>query len=300
MNTSSLSPKPEPERLFKDMSRRHKGRRSLCYCRLDRTGRASVETAWPYLGEGVPVFLVREKNDPKDRYAVSVHYIPTPEEAYRDGGVRSVFLTAGPTLATMEGQSLLLGYLPGNKNREIATVMDAGYTTILEAEIVELDWYAPYHEIHICVYLRLDVSAPDRDSDMRGIMLSKAQYEQLVEALETDGTALFNWAGNKDIEYVNLPADKEQILLVVKDGDDLILHRLTTGPLESDEPEDGEEGKMLHRVGNAAGPYRVAATEELVWMVDNELSAMPYGTITPRLADALDGLIDKQINKRRQ
>lgn len=114
-----------------------KEREKLLECRIAGTSYHQVDDITDQLHKGDEVFLVRDYNNEYDNHAVAV----TLDNPYLN-------------MLQEFGMTNILGYIPKQENKAVATILDMGWHHILAAEITEIHPESDFEKLRIKVCVR--------------------------------------------------------------------------------------------------------------------------------------------------
>lgn len=152
---------------------------------------------WNELEEGMEVALIREKNNSHDKHAVAVaplsDYDGDPEDYDFD---------------------FIFGYVPRTENKELAVMMDAGYTNKFSAKITTLKKYGnPNDRIRITIFIETNEKVLVRPNLLRAQSLSHSELEDLTEQLAKKGFYAARYGGYPHFD-LQFPDKGERIVYV--------------------------------------------------------------------------------------
>ena len=152
---------------------------------------------WDELEEGMEVALIRDKNNSHDKHAVAVaplsDYAGDPEDYDFD---------------------FIFGYVPRTENKELATMMDAGYANKFSAKITTLKKYGnPNDRIRITIFIETNEKVLVRPNLLRAQSLSHSELEDLTEQLAQKGFYAARYGGYPHFD-LQFPDKGERIVYV--------------------------------------------------------------------------------------
>lgn len=136
-----------------------------------------LEDQWDELTVGLPLALVRDRNNQYDRNAVAVA-LAVDFEDYADDPDEFDF-------------ELILGYVPRADNPFIAALIDLGWEDALTAELTTVKSYGPYQD-----RLRMTIYLQSREGDRRYTLpqvYSMGTDDDLQPELSARGFLAFRW-----------------------------------------------------------------------------------------------------------
>ena len=158
-------------------------REKLLECRIAGTSYHQVDDIIDQLHEGDEVFLVRDDKNEYDNHAVAV----TLDNPYLN-------------MLHEFDMTNILGYIPKQENKAVATILDMGWHHILAAEITEIHPESDYEKLRIKVYVRQkdELLAEEEEQaklSLRAVNMSDWETSELEEDLCLKGFIQFHWGG---------------------------------------------------------------------------------------------------------
>lgn len=158
-------------------------REKLLECRIAGTSYHQVDDIIDQLHEGDEVFLVRDDKNEYDNHAVAV----TLDNPYLN-------------MLHEFDMTNILGYIPKQENKAVATILDMGWHHILAAEITEIHPESDYEKLRIKVYVRQkdELLAEEEEQAklaLRAVNLSDWETSEFEEDLCLKGFVHFHWGG---------------------------------------------------------------------------------------------------------
>lgn len=97
-----------------------------------------ADLVWDYLRVGQQLRLERDIENSHDPYAVAVIY-------------------------TKDGEDYLIGYIPRNENRDLAGILEMGWTEMFDCRIssINLDTH-PENQVHLTISIKRKKEEPER------------------------------------------------------------------------------------------------------------------------------------------
>ncbi len=130
-------------------------------CKIAGTSFRKLDDIWDELYVGARLALVREKDNPHDSNAIAValtdDYEGNPEDFDFD---------------------FILGYVPRNENRHLASMIDLGWSDIFECELSQINGHNPHKgSLYIKIYFvsKDDEEIEDKSNLIRSLELNKIE-----------------------------------------------------------------------------------------------------------------------------
>lgn len=254
-------------------------------CFIAGIGFHDIEEIWDELYVGAKLALVRDKNNKHDKNAVAValadDYDGDPEDFDFD---------------------FILGYVPRSENEQIATILDMGWSELIECEISALNEHRPYQErIEISVYI-ISKDDVERGIKIRALLLDDKGFQKVTDDLETQGNTYFRWGGFPPWQH-NLPKKSDNVVFIHRRDEYSILYLMHVIAIGDDAypfVEDKEELNMVddccHYVfTNVKGPIKRHNTELKFLNMDELDTHQPETYLSQEATEMLQGIFDELI-----
>lgn len=252
---------PEPPLKYKQKKR-------ILYkeCQIAGITFHDLRDIWDELYEGVELALVRQKDNPHDKYAIAValaeDYDGDPDDFDFD---------------------YILGYVPRTENEHLAIMMDLGWADAFECEISQVNGSNPYRgSLYMNIYL---VSKEEHEAEkdtshlFRVMELNEESFFHFTNNLHMNGCSYFRWGGYPPWEH-NLPKKGDKIVVINKDEDKttlFLMYCIAVG--DDDAAYFTEEKDILHCpddccyyvLTNIKGPI-VTQTKNLSFLSKEEIN----------------------------
>ena len=185
-------------------------RRVLLECAVAGIGFHDVFEIWDELYVGAPIALVRERDNKYDANAVAV--------ALADdyNGVDDDF-----------DFEYILGYVPRGENALLASMLDLGYSDLIEAEISELKNSGPINDrLHIRAYIRSREPMKPKEEHLRVMVFGEVDgWSKFEDEIWQKGYTYFRWGGfppwerdlpecGDKVAFIHLGAQKAEVYLM--------------------------------------------------------------------------------------
>lgn len=229
------------------------------------------------LQEGDKVVLVRQKDNRYDSNAVAVTlpdgYNGNPDEFDFDN---------------------ILGYIPRECNAQLATMLDMGWTDLLNAEIMEIKHHAAYTDrIRIAVYIRSKEQHSIPGRPLWAIEFNHEGFMDFQALLHREGFAFYLWDGKQPKDSYR-PKRGDEIVVIYRGRNRVTLYLLksmvpTGNNIDQDSSIDDENA---YRLCSIAGPIAVNH-QEIKFLDDERLEKEPNHPLSSYATTQLWHLLEK-------
>ena len=233
--------------------------RHFLTCRIAGLTYHDADSTVDELQEGDRLVLVRQKNNHYDSNAVAValldDYNGNPDEFDFDN---------------------ILGYIPRECNAQLATMLDMGWTDLLNAEIMEIKRHAAYSDrIHIAVYIWSKEQYTISDKPLWAVEFNRAGFMDFQTLLHREGFAFYLWDGKQPKDSCR-PKRGDEIAFIYRGRSRVMLYLLksmvpTGNNIDLDPSMDDENAYMLCSI---AGPV-TDNQQEMKFLDDERLEREP-------------------------
>ena len=254
-------------------------------CFVAGIGFHDIEEIWDKLFVGAKLALVRQKENEHDKNAVAIALADDYDSDLEDFDF-----------------DFILGYVPRSENEQIATILDMGWSELIECEISGLNEHRPYQErIEISVYI-ISKDDVERSTKIRALLLDDEGYQKVTHDLETQGNTYFRWGGFPTWQH-NLPKKDENVVFIHRKDEYSILYLMHVIAIGDDAypfVEDKEELNMVddccHYVfTNEKGPIKRHNTELKFLDMDELDTDQPETYLSQEATEMLKGIFDEMI-----
>lgn len=254
----------------------------LMSCYVAGIGYHDIEEQWDELYIGKELALIRQHNNEHDANAIAVAL----DDEY-DGDPNNYDF------------DYILGYIPKNCNKQLATMFDMGWQNAFVTKISELNENSSYDKrlkIHIFIKSKAAVEMSDASVELRILNLDDKEYGELKDALWSKGKIKYRWGGYPDITMKEFfPNVGDKVVLIHKEGVTNKLYLMNVSSIG----EDGnyEDDCTDFTLTNVVGPVTVPDSD-LTFLEDEsyEDSFDPNMPIYPNASEQLMNMFREAIH----
>lgn len=154
------------------------------------------------LSEGMELRLVRQKDNPHDRFAVAVVLADEYPEIPEDFDFEEI-----------------LGYVPRSENHLIAQLMDLGWEEIFTARLTEIRTDGPRAgRLRMSIYMQSRTDREQAEGErLCCFLLDSDQLKEVQDMLSSHGFAYLLWKKEVETDCYE-PAEKDHIVMLHRDG----------------------------------------------------------------------------------
>lgn len=237
-------------RLPSDPELRHKAyykTKLLMSCYVAGVGYHDIEDQWDELYIGKELALIRQHNNEHDVNAIAVAL----DDEYDGDSDNYDF-------------DYILGYVPKNCNKQIASMLDMGWQNAFVTKISELNENSSYDKrlkINIFIKSKAAVEMSDASVELRILNLDDKEYGELKDALWSKGNIKYRWGGYPDITMREFfPNVGDKIVFIHKEGVTVKMYLMNVTSIGEDEGEYVDDCTD-YTLTNVVGPLTVPDSE---------------------------------------